>query len=165
MIAVLIITALFVVICIYLFFKTEKLQRTLTIINREMAKAQKDNDILSKSIAIIAGNTEESVKNRLQRLLDNTQCQNTASALTLSKPFFNNYSFIFKACLKKKEVLHSSTKKCFSSKGNDVYQNFIDSVIKNDPQILRLWNTNNFIGFISLVEALLVKYEEKSNNA
>ena len=66
MIAVLLITALFVFISVYFFFRAEKLQRLIAVLNRDTAKAQKENQLLSKSMALMAGNTEGFVKNRFQ---------------------------------------------------------------------------------------------------
>ncbi len=164
MIAVLLITALFVFISVYFFFRAEKLQRAIALLKRETAQTQKENQIFSKSMALMAGNTEEFAKNRLQLLLNKTQCKKSLNELALIKPFINNYSLIFKECLMKKGILQSATKKCFSSLEGDVYKDFFETIIKKDPKIKRLWNSNNFIGFISLVEALLVKYEEQSQN-
>jgi len=64
----------------------------------------------------------------------------------------------------KKGRLHTITKKCFSNLEGDLFKDFFEQVIKKDSKIQRLWNSNNFIGFISLVEALLVKYEEQSQS-
>lgn len=162
MIALLLITTLFVVISVYFFFRAEKFQRALIVLNRDTAKAQKEKDMLTKSMANIAGNNEEFIKNRFQRLMNKVKCQQTSNDLTLISPMINNYAFIFKACLIKKGVLHSTTKKTFSSLGDDAYKNFIESIVKKDTKIQRLWNHNNFNGFICLVEALIVKYEQQS---
>tara|TARA_R110001592_G_scaffold82307_6_gene243763 strand:+ start:6293 stop:6823 length:531 start_codon:yes stop_codon:yes gene_type:complete len=164
MIAVLLITALFVFISVYFFFRAEKLQRIIAVLNRDTAKAQKENQFLSKSMALMAGNTEGFAKNRFQLLLDKAQCQKTSNELALIKPFIDNYSLIFKACLMKKGILHTTTKQCFSNLEGDIYTNFFITIIKKDAKIQRLWSSNNFIGFISLVEALLVKYEEQSQS-
>lgn len=161
MIAVLLVTALFVFISIYFFFRTEKLQRTITSMKRDASKTQQENQVFSKSMALIAGSTEEFTKKRLQCLLDKSKCSNTINQLTLIKPIIHNYAVIFKECLVKKGKLQSTIKKCFSSLEEDTYQEFFETCIKKDSKIQRLWNSNNFIGFISLVEALLVKYEEE----
>jgi len=162
MIAVLLITALFVFISVYFFFRAEKLQRSIVLLKRDTAITQKENQIFSKSMALMAGNTEAFAKNRLQLLLKKTQNKDALTELTLIKPFIDSYSLIFKECLMKKGRLQAATKKCFSSQEGDVYKDFFETIIKKDSKILRLWNSNNFIGFISLAEALLVKYEEQS---
>lgn len=159
MIAVLLITVLFVFVSVYFFFRAEKLQRALAVLNRDTAKVQKENQILSKSMALIATNTETFAKNRLQVLLDRALSQETINELTLIKPFVNSYSFIFKACLIKKGVLHVCTKKCFSVLEGDTYNKFFNTIIKKDHKMLRIWNSNNLVAFVTLVEALLVKYE------
>ena len=162
MIAVLLITALFVFVSVYFFFRAEKLQRSIVLLKRDTAKTQKENQVLSKSMALMAGNTEDFVKNRLQLLLNKSQDKKYLDELALIKPFIDNYSLIFKECLMKKGRLHIITKKCFSNQEGDAYKSFFETIIKKDSKIQRLWNINNFIGFISLVEALLVKYEEQS---
>jgi len=164
MIAVLLITALFVFISVYFFFRAEKLQRTIVLLKRDTAKTQKENQIFSKSMALMAGNTEEYAKSRLQLLLVKTQDKKTLNELDLIKPFINNYSLIFKECLMKKGKLQSTTRKCFANLDGDVFKEFFETIIKKDNKVQRLWNSNNFIGFISLAEALLVKYEEKSQS-
>lgn len=160
MIALLLITVLFVLISVYFFFRAEKLQRALAVLNRETVKAQKENASLSKSLAFLGGNSEEFVKKRFQLLLDNTQSQQTINQLSLINPIINNYAFIFKACLMKKNMMQSTIKECFSLLEKDTYNNFITLIIKNDANLLRLWNSNNFMGYFSLVEAILIKFEE-----
>lgn len=159
MIAILFVTVLFVCISIYFFLRAEKLQHTIVSIKRDTSKTKTENQALSKSMTLIASNTEEFVKSRLQSLLNKEQCQDE---LMLIQPIMENYSIIFKECLVKKGKLHVSVKKCFASVGEDAYKEFFEVCVKKDEKINRLWNNNNFIGFISLVEALLVKYEEKS---
>lgn len=159
MIAVLLFTALFVFISVYFFLRAEKLQRSLTLLKRESAKSLKDSQALSKSMSLMANNTGVFVKNRLEALQKNYQDQNILDELTLIKPFINNYSLIFQECLKKKEILHSITKQCLSQQGVDLYTDFHAKIIKKNSKIQQLWKSNNFVGFISLVEALLVKYE------
>lgn len=165
MIAVLLITALFIFISVYFFFRAEKLQQSIILIKRETAKSLKENQILSKSMVQMASNTEEFAKSRLQVLLNKFQEQDILDELALIKPFIDNYSLIFKECLMKKGKLHSITRKCLSNQENELYKNFFEKIIKKDPKIQRLWNSNNFIGFISLTEALLVKYEVHKNTS
>lgn len=164
MIAVLLITVLFVCLSVYFFFRAEKLQHTIVSLKRDMAKIQKENQVFSKSMALMAGNGEEFVNNRLNLLLNETQCQKTLNEIMLIKPFIENYSLIFKECLMRKGKLHSTTQKCFLGAETDSYKDFINVVVKKDKKVQRLWNSNNFIGFISLTEALLVKYEDKSKS-
>ncbi len=161
MIAVLLITALFVILSVYFFFRAEKLQRQMITLKRDTAKIKSENQVLSKSMGLIASNNEEFAKNRLQLLLNKYQEHDVLDELALIEPFINNYSQIFKECLLKKGKLHSATRKCFSSQEEELYKVFFEKIIKNDTKVQRLWNSNNFIGFVSLAEALLVKYEEQ----
>lgn len=164
MIAVLLITALFVLISVYFFFRSEKLQRTIILLKRDSLKAQKESQVYSKAMALIATNTENFAKNRLLLLLNKTQNQKTLDELALIKLFIDNYALIFRECLMKKGTLQSMTKGCFSNMEADAYRNFSEKIIKKDSKIQRLWNSNNLIGFISMVEALLVRYEDSLQN-
>ncbi len=161
MIAVLLITALFVFISIYFFLRAEKLQHSILLLKRETAKAQKENQILSKSMGLMAGNTEDFAKSRLKLLLNKKKDQKTSDELALIKILIDNYSIIFKECLMKKGKLHTITRKYCSAQGSEAYKEFFDKIIKNNSKIQRLWNSNNLIGFVCLVEALLVQYEEQ----
>ena len=157
MLAVLLIIVLFVALSIYFFFRAEKLQHSLLRLNRETSNKLKENTALTKSIALIVSNHEEFAKSRLQKLLTNKeQC---SESIELIKPLINNYAVIFSECLKEKGKLQVAAKKCFENQGAHDYKEFVNKVIKNDEKIQRLWTSNNVIGFISLVEALLVKYE------
>jgi hypothetical protein len=161
MIAVLLITALFVFVSVYFYFRAEKLQHAIVSLKRDTAKAHKENQIFSKSMALMAGNTEEFVKNRLNLLLNKSKDKDILHELAIITPFIESYADIFKECLVKKGVLQSATRKAFANQGEDVYKTFCNTIIKKDSKLQRLWNSNNFIGFISLSEALLVKYEEQ----
>lgn len=164
MIAVLLITVLFILISVYFFFRAEKLQRALILLKRDTAKTLEDNQVLFKSMMLMAGNTEKFAKNRMQLLLNKTKDQTTLDELALIKPFIDCYALIFKECLMSKGKLHAITKKCLSNSEEDIYKDFFNQIIKKDAKIQRLWNSNNFIGFISMTEALLVKFEEKSHD-
>jgi len=158
MLAVLVITALFVALSIYFFFRAEKLQHTLLRLKREATNASKENTTLTNSMALIASNHEEFAKIRLQKLLASNENHKRADNAELIKPLINNYVIIFGECLKGKGQLQTITKKCFDSQGTNNYKEFVNKVIKNDVKTQRLWASNNLIGFISLVEVLLVKY-------
>jgi hypothetical protein len=151
---------------VYFFFRAEKLQRTIILLKRETTKTLKEKELLAKSMVQMAGNTEGFAINRLQVLLKKHKDEEILDQLILIKPFLDNYSLIFNECLMKKGKLQSTTKKCFSNR-EESYKDFFEQVIKKDSKIQRLWNSNNFIGFISLAEALLVKYEgqAKTDNA
>lgn len=165
MIAVLLITALFVFISVYFFFRSEKLQRTIILLKRDSLKAQKESQVYSKAMVLIASNTEDFAKNRLRLLLSKTQNQKILVELALIKLFIDNYAVIFSECLMKKGTLQSMTKSCFSTMDADSYRDFFEKIIKKDSKIQRLWNSNNLIGFISMVEALLVRYEDSLQNS
>ncbi len=158
MLALLLITALFIALSIYFFFRAEKLQNTLRLLKRDSTSTSKENISLSESIAAIASSHEEFAKNRLQLILTNNESHPKVDHIELIRPLISNYVTIFNECLKQKGRLHAITKKCFDSQSDDKYKEYINKIIKNDEKLQRLWASNNLIGFISLVEALLTKY-------
>lgn len=165
MLVLLLITALFVALSIYFFFRAEKLQNTLRLLKRDKGKTLKENTMLTESIALIAGNHEEFAKIRLQLLLAKNENHPHLDHVELIQPLINNYINIFNGCLKEKGRLHSITKECYDKQNTDEYKDYINKVIKNDEKLQRLWSSNNLIGFISLVEALLIKYDAEKEDS
>lgn len=165
MLVLLLITALFIALSIYFFFRAEKLQNTIRLLKRDKGKTLQENTVLNETIALIANNHEEFAKIRLQLLLTDDESQLYSEHVKLIQPFINNYVIIFNTCLKEKGRLHSITKECFDNQNSEEYINFINKIIKNDKKLQRLWESNNVIGFISLVEALLIKYNTEKENS
>lgn len=160
MIAVLLITVLFVCLSVYFFFRAEKLQHTIISLKRDTSKMQSENQAFSKAMGLVAGNTEEFYKARLQLLMQTIKDEKMLDELAIIQLLINNYALIFKGCLLKKGKLHSLTKNCLTTKEESSYQTFLEKIVKKDSKIQRVWNSNNFIGFTSMMEALLVRYEK-----
>jgi hypothetical protein len=165
MLVLLLITALFIALSIYFFFRAEKIQNTLRLLKRDKGKILKEHTKLTESIALIASNHEEVAKIRLQLLLTESENQPYLEHVKLIQPLINNYVIIFNECLKEKGRLHGMTKECFDNQNSGAYKDFINRIIKNDEKLQRLWESNNIIGFISLVEALLIKYNTEKENS
>lgn len=161
MIALLLITVLFVAISVYFYLRAESLERNILIIKREAENTRKEHAALSKSMTQIASSYEESSKKRLNEILSTSDNTQEYREVELLKPLINNYGTIFRECLTGKGRFHPITKKCFSSQDTEMYDEFIKKVIKNDSSIQRFWGNNNLTGFVSLVEALLTKYNGK----
>lgn len=160
MLAVLLITILFVAISIYFFFRAEKLQRDLLLLKREITSTQQENKILSKSIALTANSHEEFAKSRLNLILNSAEQTADKANIELLKPLINNYAVIFRMCSTNKDKMHAITKKCFNNQDKEAFKEFATKVIKADVKLQRLWASNNLAGFMSLVEAVLVKFSE-----
>jgi hypothetical protein len=161
MLAVLLVTLLFIAVSIYFYFRAETLQRDILILKRESSDTKKENIALSKSMALQASNHEEFVKTRLNILITKTEQTSEKNDVNLLKPLINNYSLIFHECLTGKGKMQAIIKKCFNNHDPDMFKEFMDKIIKTDSKLKRLWGSNNLAGFISLVEALLVKYTDK----
>lgn len=160
MFAVLLITALFVAISVYFYFRSEKLQRDLLILKRELTNAQKESIALSKSMALLASSHEDFVKNRLNIIVAKTAQSSEKSDVELLKPLVSNYAIIFRECLTGKGKMQKIIKKCFNNQDSEVFKEFTSKIIKTDTKLQRLWGSNNLTGFVSLVESLLIKYDE-----
>lgn len=160
MLAVLLVTVLFVAISVYFYFRAEKLQQDLLILKREVASTQKENANLSTSMALLASSHEEFVKNRLNLLIAKKELTSAETDIDLLKPLINNYVVIFRECLLGKGKMQHIIKKYFNNQDPEVFQEFTNKIIKTDIKLQRLWGSNNLAGFISLVETLLIKYNE-----
>ena len=163
MIALLLITILFVAISVYFYLRAESLERSILIVKREADNTKKEHAALSKSMTKIASSYEESSKKRLIEILSANENTQEYRDVELLKPLINNYGIIFRECLSGKGKLHAITKKCFSSQDTEMYDEFIKKLIKNDSSIQRLWGSNNLMGFVSLVESLLTNYSGKTS--
>ena len=96
MLAILFITALFVVISIFLFFRAEKLQHSLLVLQRETTDTLKENKALTEAMVLIASKHEQFTKNRLQQLLANNQKHKRQDIVELIQPLINNYLLIYR---------------------------------------------------------------------
>lgn len=156
---ILAITLLFVVISIYFFFRAEKMQRAVLIQKRDNAITRKESQVLIDSTAIIATKYEEFSKSRLTAMRASAQKDNNEQLLqyceTIS-PLINNYGLIFRECLKGKERLKPTCQKCFQNHDEQAFKNFVQLLMQSEKHLKRFWSHNNFNGFISLVEALLI---------
>jgi hypothetical protein len=157
----LIIIAIFVGVSVYFFFRAEGLQRQLITAKRDSQSTQKENKAYFESMALISKRHEDFVKERLNKLIE----QQGKDALHTITPFINNYSVIFRECLKGKGKLHVITKKCYESYDVESFKEFTQFLTKQEAHIKRMWSSNNLSGFISLAEALLVLHDKENSKA
>ena len=73
----------------------------------------------------------------------------------LISPLINNYSIIFKECLKGKGRLKAISQKCFENKDSAAYKKFVALIVTGDKKLKRYWGSDNLNGFLFLVDALL----------
>ena len=156
MFIILLVTALFIFISIFYFFRAEKLQRTVMLLKRENVSTRNENKALSKSIVLVSKNYENFAKQRFLQL--RTTTNNNIVEIDTFKPLIDNYSTIFIESLKNKGKFQGIAKTYFERQDNKVFDQFFKQIEK-DPKIKRLWSSNNLVGFIGLVEALLLTYE------
>lgn len=161
---VLIITVVFVVTSIYFFFRAETLQRKLITQQRESLATRKENKVLVESTTLVAMRGQEFAKARLQRLKEYAKASDLEQLIVhteLISPLINNYSIIFRECLKGKGRLKAVSQKCFENQDSSAYKKFVALIVTGDKQLKRYWSSNNLNGFLFLVDALLV-IEDKS---
>ncbi|PCI59514.1 MAG: hypothetical protein COB35_11160 [Gammaproteobacteria bacterium] len=160
MIFVLAIAAIFLALTIYFFFRVEKLQQKLTHIKTEIFNTRKENKALLESLILVASRQESFVKNRLLQI-KNSQSNNDEiqKQLKILTPLINNYAAIFRACLKGKGQLSLITKKCYEHAEPNAFKVFNVLLNQQNIKIKRMWNSNTLSGYIALIEALLLKYE------
>lgn len=159
---VLFITALFIGISIYFYFRAEGLQRTLSNAKREFSSTQKENKAYVDSMALIAKRHEDFAKYRLEKI--KTSQSETTETLEAITPLINNYTVIFRECLKGKGKLQPITKKCYESYDKEGFKRLVAYISTQEAHIKRMWSSNNLSGYISLIEALLLLAEKPKEN-
>ena len=158
MLFVLIITALFIIISIYYFFISEKLQRNIISQQREGIATRKENKALVDTLSLVTMREEEFSKAKLQRIKNYavaTEDKQLLQHVELISPLINNYSIIFRECLKGKGRLKAVCQKCFASQNSSSYKNFIAMIVTGDKRLKRYWASDNLNGFLFLVDNLL----------
>jgi hypothetical protein len=158
MLLALMISAVFVIISVYLFFQSEKLQRKLLTNKRENLATSKENKILVDSMSLVATRGQEFAKAKLQRLkvyATSSDQEQLLKHIELISPLINNYSIIFNECLKGKGRLKAISQKCFENQDSSAYKNFVALIVTSDKKLKRYWASDNLNGFLFLVDALL----------
>jgi hypothetical protein len=164
---VLVITVVFVIISIYFFFRAEKLQRELINQQRESLGTRKENKLLVESITLVATREQEFSKAKLQRLKAYAKANNSEQLMLhteLISPLINNYSIIFRECLKGKGRLKAVSQKCFENQDSSAYKKFVALIVTSDKKLKRYWSSDNLNGFLLLVDALLTMDNDDNDN-
>lgn len=151
-----IVVAIFVGASIYFFFRAESLQRSLNKAKRDVSSAEKNHKVLQEALALVAKKNEESLKFRAGNIKSK---QEDNEALVMIMPLIDNYAGIFIECLKGKGRLKGVSKKCFDAKHSKAFNEFIGFLSKQDKSLQRLWGNESLNGFVSLMEALVLKLE------
>ncbi len=132
---VLVITVVFVVVSIYFFFRAEKLQRQLINQQREGLATRKENKALAESTTLVAMRGQEFAKARLQRLkvyAKASEHEQLIMHIELISPLINNYSIIFRECLKGKGRLKAVSQKCFENQDSSAYKKFVALIVTGE---------------------------------
>ncbi|WP_440876932.1 hypothetical protein [Thalassotalea sp. PLHSN55] len=153
------IIGVFVAVSIYFFFRAETLQREVIQAKRESKQADKESKILVDSMAILTSRYEEFAKRRLDVLFDNKSIPQ--EPLLIIAPLVNNYSTIVNDCLKGNGQLSKVVSSIYQSTGAKAYSDFTTFIASQDKKTQRLWSSNKFKGFVSLVEELLTTQEKQ----
>ena len=155
---VLIITAIFVVISIYFFLRAEKLQRQLISQKRDSFITRKENKVLADSMTLFSTRGQEFAQAKLARLkvqAKSSEDEQLIIHVELISPLINNYSVIFRECLRGKGRLKAVSQKCFENHDRAAYKKFVAYIVTGDKQLKRYWSSDNLNGFLFLVDALL----------
>lgn len=165
MFVVLFITALFVSISIYFFLRAEKLQREIILQRREGVATRKENKLLVESMSLVAIREQEFSKAKLQRIKAYAEANKNQQMLThvdLITPLVNNYTIIFRECLKGKGRLKAICQKCFDNQDSSAYKKFVAMIVTSDKKLKRYWSSDNLNGFLFLMDNLLTIELENS---
>ena len=114
--------------------------------------------MLVESMSVVATRGQEFAKARLQRLqvyAQSSDHEQLTKHVELISPLINNYSIIFRECLKGKGRLKVISRKCFENQDSLAYKNFVALIVTSDKRLKRYWSSDNLNGFLFLVDALL----------
>lgn len=165
MIFVVSIIVIFIGISVFFFYRAEGLQRQLIKIKREISLGKKENQALAETVILVFNQSEAFAKQRLQGLKDKKiAAKEDLQDIELITPLINNYALICQESLKGEGRVSKVVNKCYVSIEADGYKNFKRYIDKQDDNTQRLWLSNSFKGYISLVERLLVKYENTAKD-
>ncbi len=159
MVFVLVVTAIFVAVSIYFFFRSEKLEAELKAKRREYSQTLKSSKAMADTVAVVASKHEEFLKFRLSKLQEITEENNDLKYVT---PLINNYGLIFRNCFSANKQLKPTAEKCFESINPGSYKGFVTYLGTKDAHIRKMWAEGGLNGFMSLVEALLVEVNKSA---
>ena len=160
------ITIIFIGISIFFSFRSEKLQRLLLTQQRDNKNTKKESKAMLDSMAIVATRHEEFIKARLLQMKDQAakrENKELYNYLDLISPLINNYSMIFRECLKGRGHLKVISQKCFDNHDKQSFKKFVAWMVTTDPMIKRHWSSDNLNGYLHLVNLLLTKAAKKPN--
>jgi hypothetical protein len=126
----------------------------------------KENKLLVESVTLVATREQEFSKAKLQRLKAYAKANNSEQLMLhteLISPLINNYSIIFRECLKGKGQLKAVSQKCFENQDSSAYKKFVALIVTSDKILKRYWSSDNLNGFLLLVDALLTMDNDNDN--
>lgn len=162
----LVIIVMFVLISVYFYFRAEKLEREVVKQKQSASLANKENTVLADTIVNVGQKNAEFAKHRLKRIslkvesLEKYSREAQEQRIEIISPLINNYDLIFQDSVKAKGRLKLITKECYDSVSPTAFQSLGSFIKRSEKHIGRNWSSNNLTGFITLVEGLLLDYEE-----
>ncbi|WP_448213984.1 hypothetical protein [Colwellia sp. MEBiC06753] len=163
MVLVLIVAAIFVVVSIYFYFRSERLQHELVGQRRETAQMRKENRLFADIFAVVAAKQEEFLEFRFNKLKERAEksAPTVVSDLTLISPLITNYATIFRACASGKTQLKTISEQCLESYRVGSFKEFQRFISGQEKYIKRMWANNNLNGYMSMIEALLTEKQKE----
>ncbi|NMP30631.1 hypothetical protein HII17_03565 [Thalassotalea sp. M1531] len=157
----LIVVVIFVVVSIYFYFRSERLQHELMQQKRESVQTRKDYKLLMDTLAVVAAKQSEFYLFRYNATKEKAEkiAPTIASDMALIWPIVNNYSAIFRSCSSGKEKLRPIVEKCFESYKIGSFKEFLRFISGQEKHIKRMWASDNLNGFMSMMEALLTEQQ------
>jgi hypothetical protein len=162
----LVIIVMFVLISIYFYFRAEKLEREVVKQKQSSSLVNKENIALVDTILNVGQKNADFAKHRLKIIslkvesLEKYSREAQEQRIDIISPLINNYNLIFQDSVKAKGRVKLITKECYDSISPTAFQSFGSFIKRSEQHIARNWSSNNLTGFITLVEGLLLDFEE-----
>lgn len=157
----LIVLAIFVVVSIYFYFRSERLAHELVQQKRESAVTRKENKQLADMFAVVALKQEELYQFRFNKLRERAEKEapSVASDMALVSPLVNNFANVYRGCSTGTNQLKVVSQQCFENYKTGSFKEFLRFISGQEKHIKRMWGTNNLVGFLSTMEALLTEFQ------
>lgn len=148
-------------VSIYYYFRSERLLHDLIAKKRESAQALRDNKQMLDTFAMLATKQEEFYLSRYSGLKKAAEkkAPSVAKEMTILWPIINNYAAIYRGCAMSKEPLQGKVKACYESFSPGAFEDFKRFLSHKQKPIKNMWSSNNLIGFVSLIEAVLMEFQ------
>jgi hypothetical protein len=148
----------FVFLSVYLFYRSETINRELVRAKRDLVYGQQEKKHLVDLVAKNAKAHEQFLTIRLQSVLSRADKEMMNQLIAL-EPLVKNYSLIFHEGMRKETQIKPMIKTLLDQVSNHAFSDLESCIVKQEPSTRRLWKQQTLSAYVALVESLLLYCE------